>query len=65
MGHHKHALGQQGGRQLSTIYAPNTVAVPTPGTVVIRLNGRLEVDLSGAFTNADSSVSSGGTYSGY
>jgi hypothetical protein len=57
--------GSKAAGQLSTIYAPNTNAVPTPGTVVIRLNGRLEVDLSAAFTNADSSVSSSGAYSGY
>ena len=30
---------------LSTIYAPNVDAVPAPGTVVIRLNGRVEVDV--------------------
>jgi len=30
---------------LSTIYAPNQVAVPTPGTVVVRINGRVEVDM--------------------
>ncbi len=57
--------GSKAAGQLSTIYAPNTNAVPTPGTVVIRLNGRVEVDLSAAFTNADSSVSSSGAFGGY
>jgi Gram-negative porin len=50
---------------LSTIYAPNTNAVPTPGTIVIRLNGRVETDVSTIFTNADSSVSSSGAPTGY
>ena len=31
---------------LSTIYAPNVDAVPAPGTIVIRLNGRVEVDVT-------------------
>src|SRR5947209_1184923 len=30
---------------LSTIYAPNVDAVPAPGTIVVRLNGRVEVDV--------------------
>jgi hypothetical protein len=30
---------------LSTIYAPNVDAVPSPGTIVIRLNGRVETDV--------------------
>src|ERR1700759_2563133 len=29
-----------------SIYAPNVNAVPAPGTVVIRINGRVEVDLA-------------------
>ena len=28
-----------------SIYSPNVNAVPAPGTVVIRLNGRVEVDV--------------------
>jgi hypothetical protein len=36
--------------------APNINAVPTPGTVVIRLNGRVEVDLSATFTSVDKGV---------
>ena len=56
--------GDVAGR-LSTIYAPNTVAVPGRGTVVIRLNGRIEVDLGTTFTNANSGVTSAGAPSGY
>jgi len=50
---------------LSTIYAPNVTAVPTPGTVVIRLNGRVEVDMSGVWTSADRSVNTAGVPTGY
>ena len=36
-----------------------SVAVPTPGTVVIRLNGRVETDISANFTSGDRSVAPG------
>jgi len=39
---------------LSTIYAPNVIAVPAPGTIVIRLNGRVETDISATFSNLNS-----------
>ena len=42
---------------LSTMYAPNANAVPAPGTVVIRLNGRVETDVSANFTSVDKGVS--------
>ncbi|MBS0643473.1 MAG: hypothetical protein JSS43_26735 [Proteobacteria bacterium] len=51
--------------QLSTIYAPNVNAVPTPGTIVIRLNGRVEVDFAAIFTNADVSNGNNGAPTGY
>jgi glucose/arabinose dehydrogenase len=38
---------------LSTLYPPNTLAVPAPGTVVIRLNGRVEVVVSDNQTTAN------------
>ncbi len=38
---------------LSTIYAPNTNAVPPPGTIVIRLNGKVEGIIVDAYTSAD------------
>jgi hypothetical protein len=38
---------------LSTIRAPNTYAVPSPGTVVIHLNGRVEADAVANFSTAD------------
>ncbi len=38
---------------LSTLVAPNVVAVPIPGTIVIRLNGRVETDFGAVFTSAD------------
>jgi predicted porin len=42
---------------LSTIYAPNVDAVPSPGTVVIRINGRVEVDVESSYTSADKGFS--------
>src|SRR4051794_38230433 len=41
-----------------SIYAPNVNAVPAPGTVVIRINGRVEVDVTANFTTLDKSISS-------
>lgn len=39
-------------------------AVPTPGTIVIRLNGRVEVDVGASFTSADKagSIIGGGNF---
>jgi hypothetical protein len=37
-----------------SIYSPGMVGSPEPGTVVIRLNGRVEVDATVAFSNANS-----------
>jgi len=50
---------------LSTIYAPNVDAVPAPGTVVIRLNGRVEVDVSAVYTSVDRGVNPNGTANGF
>ena len=50
---------------LSIIYAPNVTAVPAPGTVVIRLNGRVEVDMSAIFTSADKGVTNTGAPTGF
>jgi hypothetical protein len=49
---------------LSTVYAPNVIAVPTPGTIVIRLNGRVEVEVGAGFTSADTSVVATGPSAG-
>ncbi len=48
-----------------SIYAPNVNAVPAPGTVVIRLNGRVEVDVTANYTSVDKSVNAAGTPTGY
>jgi len=48
-----------------SIYAPNVNAVPAPGTVVIRINGRVEVDVTANFTTLDKSISSTGVATGY
>ncbi len=48
-----------------SIYAPNVNAVPAPGTVVIRLNGRVEVDMTANYTSVDRSVNAAGTPTGY
>jgi hypothetical protein len=41
---------------LSTVFAPNVIAVPAPGTVVIRLNGRVEADISATFSNLNTGI---------
>jgi hypothetical protein len=41
---------------LSTVYAPNVDAVPAPGTIVIRLNGRVEVEVAGTFSTLNTGV---------
>jgi hypothetical protein len=53
---------------LSTIYAPNVDAVPAPGTIVIRLNGRVEADVVANFTSSDRGITpsaTGGTPNGF
>jgi len=50
---------------LSTVYAPNVDAVPAPGTIVIRLNGRVEVDVTAAYTSLDKGLNANGTPNGY
>lgn len=50
---------------LSAVYAPNVVAVPKPGTVVIRLNGRVQVDMSANFSSVDKGLNANGTPNGY
>jgi len=47
---------------LSTVYAPNVNAVPAPGTIVIRLNGRVEVDVTSSWTSADTATGPTGSY---
>src|ERR1700712_64107 len=49
----------------STVYAPNVIATPVPGTIVIHLNGRVEVDLSANFTSADKGTDANGTPNGF
>jgi hypothetical protein len=41
---------------LSTIFAPNVDAVPAPGTIVIRLNGRVEVEVAGTFSSLNTGM---------
>jgi hypothetical protein len=48
-----------------SIYSPNVDAVPAPGTVVIRLNGRVEVDVTANYTSVDKSVNAAGAPTGY
>lgn len=44
---------------LSALYPPNVDAVPRPGTIVIRLNGRVEVDVSATYTSMDTGFTPG------
>ncbi len=50
---------------LSTIRAPHVYATPTPGTLVIHLNGRVEADVAANFTSVDKGTNSNGTPNGY
>jgi hypothetical protein len=50
---------------LSTIRAPNVDAVPHPGTIVIRLNGRVEADVAASFTSVDTGRTATGVPNGY
>src|ERR1700710_617251 len=50
---------------LSTIYAPNVDAVPAPGTIVIRLNGRVEVTVDAFYSNLNTGVTANGTPNGF
>jgi hypothetical protein len=46
----------------STIKSPNVNAVPAPGTVVIRLNGLVSVEMGAMYTSANTYSTPGGTY---
>jgi len=50
---------------LSTIRAPYVYATPAPGTLVIRLNGRVEADVAADFTSVDVGRNANGTPNGY
>jgi hypothetical protein len=50
---------------LSTVYPPNVIAVPAPGTIVIRLNGRVEVDVTANYSSLDRGLSANGTPNGF
>ena len=59
------ATGSAAAGSLSSVYAPNVYAVPAPGTIVIHLNGRVEVDVSASFTTADKGRNANGTPNGF
>jgi Gram-negative porin len=50
---------------LSTIRPPDVYAVPTPGTIVIHLNGRVESDVAANFTSVDRGTNANGTPNGF
>jgi hypothetical protein len=50
---------------LSTIYAPNINAVPAPGTIVIRLNGRVEAGIVSNYTTGNVGLAANGTPNGF
>jgi hypothetical protein len=50
---------------LSTIRAPYVYATPVPGTLVIRLNGRVEADVAANFTSVDVGRNANGAPNGY
>jgi hypothetical protein len=57
--------GSSAAGPLSTIYAPSTNAVPSPGTIVIRLNGRVEVDVTANYTSVDRGLTASGAPNGF
>ena len=60
------AVGSAAAGPLSTsIYSPNVDAVPAPGTIVIRLNGRVEAGVVANFTSADRGLNANGTPNGF
>ena len=50
---------------LSSEYPPNVMAVPAPGTIVIHLNGRVEIVTSANFTSVNKGLNANGTPNGY
>ncbi len=59
------ATGSKDAGPNSTMFAPNTDRVPAPGTIVIRLNGRVAVESSANFTSVDKGLNANGTPNGY
>lgn len=57
--------GSRAAGPLSSIYAPNVIAVPAPGTVVIRLNGRVEVDTTANFSDLNNGRLASGAPNGF
>ena len=57
--------GSKDAGALSTMYAPNTYKVPQPGTVVIHLNGRVDVELSANYTSVDTGRTATGAPNGF
>jgi hypothetical protein len=57
--------GSDAAGPLSTVYPPNVIAVPAPGTIVIRLNGRVEVDVTANYSNLDRGLNANGTPNGF
>jgi hypothetical protein len=57
--------GSKAAGSLSSIYPPDVDAVPAPGTIVIRLNGRVEADVTANFTSADKGTNPNGTRNGF
>jgi hypothetical protein len=50
---------------LSTEYSRNVTAVPAPGTIVIPLNGRVEVDVTANYSSLDRNLNANGTPNGF
>jgi hypothetical protein len=50
---------------LSTVYPPNVTAVPAPDSIVIRLNGRVETDVTANYSNLSTGLNPNGTPNGF
>ena len=60
------AVGSAAAGPLSTsIYSPNVDAVPAPGTIVIRLNGRVEAGIVANYTTGAVGLNANGTPNGF
>ena len=50
---------------VSAIYPPNTDTIPAPGNIVIRLNGRVEVDVAADYSTVNTGRTASGAPNGY
>jgi hypothetical protein len=57
--------GSTAAGQLSAIRPPNVYALPTPGTIVIHMNGRVESDVAATFSTGNTGTTATGAPNGF